>query len=90
MNELYDKRKEIDNLDKKMIEFIASRTELSQEIGRYKVQNEIPIYDADREESKLRRLEDEGERRGLSKEFIRQFFKIIFEYSREIQESGRR
>ena len=42
-------RIEINKIDREIVELLEKRFNLSVEIGRYKKENNLPVYDADRE-----------------------------------------
>lgn len=53
MNDLIKIRKEIDEVDNKLLELFEYRMELSLKVANYKKKNGLPIYDPIREEEKL-------------------------------------
>lgn len=46
-------RDEIDLVDKKLVELFEERLKISKQIGEYKIANDLPVYDAEREQEKL-------------------------------------
>ncbi|PNV79030.1 MAG: prephenate dehydratase [Dictyoglomus turgidum] len=77
-------RKEIDEIDKKILELINKRASLALEIGRIKKENNISYFDPLREKEILERLEklNNGP---LSSEAIINIFRDIISYIREIE-----
>ena len=49
MKDMESARKEIDSLDKELVNIFEKRMKLCAEIAEYKSKNEIPVYDASRE-----------------------------------------
>ena len=56
MNEEY--RKKIDEIDAEILKLFTERMNVAGNIGEYKKENNIPVYDARREEEKLRSIID--------------------------------
>ncbi|MCI8993017.1 MAG: prephenate dehydratase [Eubacterium sp.] len=77
MKELTEIRKELDIVDRQIVELYKQRMELSDEVAAYKQQSGKPVYDKEREEEKLNTvvslLEEDGLRKnGLNKDGLRQ------------------
>ena len=47
--DIADWRKQIDAIDRKLVELLNERAKVAHEIGRLKKQKELPIYEPDRE-----------------------------------------
>jgi chorismate mutase-like protein len=47
--DIADWRKQIDAIDRKLVELLNERAKVAHEIGRLKKQKEMPIYEPDRE-----------------------------------------
>ena len=56
MNNLDKHRKEIDKIDDNIIELLEQRFNLVVEIGQYKKEHNLPIYDSKREEELINNL----------------------------------
>ena len=54
--ELSNYRQEIDEIDGRLVELLKKRLAVSEEIGRFKAENRLPIYDPQREREKLAEL----------------------------------
>ncbi|MDI6602892.1 MAG: chorismate mutase [Patescibacteria group bacterium] len=80
-NDLQKLRREIDQIDKKLLKFLAERFKIVQKIGEYKAKYNLPVTDKKREAEILKT------RRLLAKKFkvdpnlISQIFKIIFKFA---------
>ncbi len=79
-------REEIDTIDRQLIELVATRNEISQEIGQYKRERGIDIRDQKREIEMIDRRIQWGKSLGIDAKQIRQIFDIILRVSREIQQ----
>jgi chorismate mutase len=77
MEELSNYRKEIDEIDSKIIEFLKKRENIVKEIARCKLKLGLPVYHPDREKEIYDRPEDK---------YIKDIYKIIMEESRRLQE----
>ena len=58
MKDLAEIRKEIDQVDKKLLELFELRMGLSLDVADYKKQRGMPVYDAEREKTKLEKLRE--------------------------------
>lgn len=58
MNDLSEIRKEIDKIDKELLELFEYRMELSLSVADYKKLKGMPVYDPEREKEKLKILRD--------------------------------
>ncbi|PKP24210.1 MAG: hypothetical protein CVU06_05200 [Bacteroidetes bacterium HGW-Bacteroidetes-22] len=74
-------RSEIDRLDAELIDILARRMELIDEIGHYKLENNITILQLDRwREISIDRI-SRAAGLGLSRHFIMQLLEIVHEES---------
>ena len=80
-------RARIDTIDEQLLTLLASRMEISREIGEYKREHGIAILQPGRWEALLERVIKEGKRRGLSEAFIRKVFEFVHEESVRRQET---
>ncbi len=74
-------RNEIDELDEQIIELLAKRMLKSNQIGQYKKENQITIFQLNRWKEVLNSRADIAEKKKLSKEFIATLFKLIHKES---------
>lgn len=79
-------RARIDTIDEQLLALLASRMEVSREIGEYKREHGIAILQPGRWESLLEQVMAEGRRKGLPEEFIRRVFEAVHEESVRRQE----
>ncbi len=87
-NELEDWRKQIDDIDEKILILLAKRMNLSSKIGKFKKEKKISLYDKKRLEEILAANVKKGEIHGLSKDFIKSLLHLIHKYSLEVQEKA--
>lgn len=74
MERLHELRKEIDKIDKQIIELLEKRVRIAKEIGEIKRELNLPVRDEKREEEVLRRA---GK--------FREVFEKIVEVCRDVQ-----
>ena len=58
MKDLTEIRKEIDEIDRKLLELFEYRMKLSLNVAEYKKKEDLPVYDPEREKEKLKKLRD--------------------------------
>lgn len=75
--ELRKIRENIDHIDDELIELLAQRMQLSDQIGALKSQNNITILQTERWNKMLMRLEKKALQKGLSKEFFKKYFEAV-------------
>ena len=84
MKDLNYLREEIDKVNKGLIELFIERMKISEEIGEYKRENGMKIYDKKREAEIIAEAVDGRDEK--YKEYISVFLKELMKMSREIQE----
>lgn len=75
-------RKEIDAVDDELVALLKARFDLSRAIGEEKKKLNRPVYDAEREEALLLRLEEAAAPYGGE---VRVLYERIMELSRKLQ-----
>lgn len=81
-NERRSFRQKIDDIDLKIAELFDERMSLSEEIGKYKKENNLPLCDKNREEEIKKRLKKRYPRR---KDEIDRLYETIFYLSKKTQ-----
>ncbi len=74
-------RSEIDKLDEELINILARRMEIVEEIGKYKKENNITILQLKRWSYLIRDRVYGGEKLGLGREFILRLLEVVHEES---------
>lgn len=80
-------RARIDVIDSELLDLLALRMKVSDEIGQYKKQNNITILQAGRWEKILQKVFAYGDKQGLDSEFLEKIFKAIHQASIDRQTS---
>ena len=81
-------REKIDGVDQKILDLISERFNLLPDILKYKVDNNLPIQDKDREKEILRNKTKKALALGISPNFVRNLFKKILAESVRIQKEN--
>jgi chorismate mutase len=72
-------RQSIDNIDAAMIHILAERFRITQAVGAYKAQHDLPASDPGREERQIARLRRLAEDARLDPEFSEKFLRFIIQ-----------
>lgn len=75
--ELTDYRKSIDNLDAATVFLLAERFRVTEKVGRYKAEHDLPAADPGREERQIARLKELSAATGLDRGFLEGLFSFI-------------
>lgn len=86
LQQLSKLRVKIDDYDSKLLDVIGQRMKVAEDIGALKKAKNVAVLQNKRWNEILERMVKEGEQRGLSEEFIVQFFKAIHQESISHQE----
>ncbi|MBU0629220.1 MAG: chorismate mutase [Nanoarchaeota archaeon] len=78
-------RRHIDRIDTVIITALAERMSLMPEIGEYKKENNVPIFDEPREVEIMKKLKKISKEQGLDESFVEEVFLSIFNESKRIQ-----
>jgi chorismate mutase len=84
-------RQSIDNIDAAMIHILAERFRITQAVGAYKAEKQLPASDPGREERQIARLRGLAEDAKLDPEFSEKFLRFIIDevIRHHIQAQGR-
>lgn len=74
-------RRQIDDLDNSLLELLARRMRVSQEIGQYKKEHNMPILQAQRYDEILKKRISQAEQMGMDGEFMKTVLVAIHEES---------
>ncbi len=83
--DLVDLRREIDTIDNELLELLAKRMRISTEIGTYKKEHGIAVLQTGRYNEILEKRIVNGEKLGMSREFMRTILEAIHEESVRVQ-----
>ena len=81
---LADLRRQIDELDRKLVELLNERSKCALEIGKLKQEQHLPLYQPDREKEVLQNAEHNN-RGPLSNAAIRRLFERIIDEARSAE-----
>lgn len=77
--ELKSLRTEIDEIDGKIVDLLASRFRLTSEVGRLKAQHALGAVDLQREAAQEARFRELAERNGLNPELVVRVFRSVID-----------
>lgn len=83
--ELNRLRLAIDNIDDEILSLLAKRLEASQAVGSIKRESGVPFFVPNRYDELLSSRGDIGEKRGISKDFVVELFRLIHSESVKTQ-----
>jgi chorismate mutase len=78
-NQLSQFRRSIDNIDAALIHMLAERFRITQAVGQYKAELEMPPADPEREQEQINRLRKLAEEAGLDPEFSEKFLRFVID-----------
>jgi chorismate mutase len=78
---LEDLRKQIDKFDDRLIDILEGRMNVADKIGKYKKENSITILQSSRWDQLLTKRIQDGEKKGLSEDFVVKLFRAIHQES---------
>jgi monofunctional chorismate mutase len=84
MDDLEQLRKEIDQIDEKMVELFEKRIEIVLKIGEYKRERNLPVRDENREVKLMEKVKSCLKDKSREQELIK-FFNSLLEISKEVQ-----
>ncbi len=76
-NKLDELRDTIDDLDAEIVALLAKRMDVSKQIGNYKLENHITIFQYERWRNILQTRTDWAQKAGIGSEFIRRFLNAL-------------
>lgn len=86
MNSLDNYRKEIDKIDKELVEIFERRMDLANKVAEYKKENNLPIFNGAREEEVIEKNIANLKNKKYDK-ILRKFFVNLMELSRSLQDT---
>ncbi|HSW47732.1 MAG TPA: chorismate mutase [Candidatus Saccharimonadales bacterium] len=86
-DKLFDLRKEIDELDRELLKVISKRIKKVKEVGVIKKSANSNIFDESRMKQVVANWKEFAKQENLSEEVIEKIYKIIHDYSLEIEKN---
>lgn len=80
-SKLEELRGKIDKIDHELLDMMADRMSVAEQIGHYKKQNNITILQTSRWDEIVRTRLEEGQEKNLTREFVLKLFEIIHQES---------
>jgi monofunctional chorismate mutase len=77
-------RKEIDQIDRSLLDLFQKRMHLCGQVAAYKKEHHLPVFQAEREQAILQKMEDLAED-GMKSE-ARELFTVIMDISKQLQQ----
>lgn len=82
MKDIGELRKEIDSINKEVVELLAKRMRVSEEIAEYKRQHNLPVYVPEREKVVIETAKELAKKSGLDEKMVEDVFWKIIEHTR--------
>ena len=82
---MHQYRNQIDSIDQQMLELLSQRMEVINNIGKYKLTNNITIFQLRRWESILKTRTKLGVKLGLNDRFIKEILQLMHKESIQVQ-----
>lgn len=83
MKDIGDLRDEIDSIDEKLVKLFVQRMEVAEQIANFKKENNLPVFNAQREEQVLELVSSKAQK--PFNLYIKELYEKIFEISRKYQ-----
>jgi len=77
--------RKINKINKELLKLLSKRVKISKKIKKYKQENNLKIYNKQRENRIFQWLEAISPKYNLDKKYTKDLFKLIIKNSREIQ-----
>ena len=85
MERIKSLRKEIDEIDERILHFLKDRVEICKTVGAIKLENGIPIRDQKREEEQFRYLMKRASELGLDPHEVKAVYREIIAMGMHVQ-----
>ncbi|NBC27510.1 MAG: bifunctional chorismate mutase/prephenate dehydrogenase [Bacteroidetes bacterium] len=86
--DLSAQRQRIDEIDQKILDLLNERNQVSRDVIEYKIENQLPVFVAEREEEKSIRFRDMAAERDLDPDWAEDFLRMIMSASRATQSTN--
>jgi chorismate mutase len=81
VDKLEQLRHKIDSIDQQMIDLLAQRMRIVEEMGEYKKNNDVSVFQLRRWEDILKSRIDFGKRLGLDEDYIKSLLQLVHKES---------
>lgn len=85
LSQLEKLREQIDHIDQELIETLASRMRIAEQIGWYKKENNVTVFQPERWKEIMQSRPEWGRQAQLATEFIRELYRLIHDESIRLQ-----
>jgi chorismate mutase len=79
MKDLRQLRRSLDNIDTALVCLLAERFKLTQDVGMYKKEHQLPPVDKQREEAQFELITQKAQEVGLDPEFARKILRVTID-----------
>jgi len=79
MTQLATLREGIDEIDAQLVALLARRFALTDEVGQYKKQHQLPATDAAREAAQMARISELAQQHGLDPALAQKFLRVVID-----------
>lgn len=86
--DLSAQRQRIDEIDQKILDLLKERSQVSRDVIEYKIDNQLPVFVAEREEEKSERFRNMAAERDLDPDWAEDFLRMIMSASRATQSTN--
>lgn len=86
MNDINVLRKQIDEINRQIVELLAKRTAIAGEIAEYKKQRGLPVRVPEREKAVIENVKRLAKEKGLDEKMAEDVFLKIMEHTRKSEE----
>lgn len=84
-DQLKKQRTQIDDIDEQILDLLKTRKEVVQDVIKRKVENQLPVFVAGREEEKTESFRKKAEDRGIDPDWAEDFLRMVMAASRAAQ-----
>ncbi|MEX0905965.1 MAG: bifunctional chorismate mutase/prephenate dehydrogenase [Balneolaceae bacterium] len=84
-SKLKKQRSQIDDIDEQILDLLQKRTEVVQDVLKRKVENQLPVFVAKREQEKTDSFREKAVQRGLDPDWAEDFLRMVMSASRATQ-----
>lgn len=84
---LETQRKRLDEIDQQLLDLLAERNTIIQEVTEKKIDHRLPVFAPDREDDKVKTFRKAASKQGIDKEWAEDFLRMVMASSRASQSS---